>query len=112
MENIVFTQLSAQEVRSMIREELRNVIREHIPQIKPRNEMELMTIEELSQFINMVVLSIYGLVHQRKIPFIKRGKRLIFEKQKIIEWLQSGRRKTQSEIIAEANDYMIKKKEK
>jgi len=42
--------------------------------------------------------TIYGLVCQRKIPFLKKGKRLIFSKQTIDQWISEGRQKTIEEI--------------
>ncbi|MGQ7868956.1 helix-turn-helix domain-containing protein [Sunxiuqinia sp. sy24] len=42
--------------------------------------------------------TIYGLVSNRKIPFHKRGKRLIFSKKSIDLWIAEGRQKTVDEI--------------
>lgn len=42
--------------------------------------------------------TIYGLVCTRKIPFFKRGKRLIFSRKNIDQWINEGRRKTINEI--------------
>ena len=105
MENLVFTQLSVTEVRKMLREEVQAVIKDiQLPQaVEEINE--LLSIQEVAKFINMAVPSVYGLVHFKKIPHIKRGKRLIFEKKQIIDWLQSGRQKTLQDIQAEADNY-------
>lgn len=48
----------------------------------------------------------YGYVHEGTIPYHKRGKKLIFLKSEIDEWLKSGRVKTNSEIEAEAESYL------
>lgn len=106
MDNIVFTQLSVQEVRQMLREEVRTVLKEYQPLLKQHNEKDLMTIEEVSEYINMAVTSIYGLVHRKQIPHIKRSKRLIFEKKQINEWLQSGRQKTIYDIQKDADIFL------
>jgi phosphorylcholine metabolism protein LicD len=42
--------------------------------------------------------TIYGLVSNRKIPFHKRGKRLIFSKKSIDRWLDNSRQETTEEI--------------
>jgi len=106
MENIVFTQLSVQEVRQMLREEVRTALKEFQPSQKDDDSYDLMTIEETAEFIHMAVPSVYGLVHRKKIPHIKRGQRLIFERKQIFEWLISGRQKTKLEIQADANQYL------
>jgi excisionase family DNA binding protein len=107
MENLVFTQLSVQEVRKMIREEVRTALQECQSTTQVDAENDLMTIEELAALVNMAVTSIYGLIRRRQIPHIKRGKRLIFEKTKIIEWLQSGRQNTVSDAKADARAYPL-----
>lgn len=106
MENLVFTQLSVTEVRKMLREEVQAVIKDfQLP--KPVEEInELLSIQQVAKFINMAVPTVYGLVHFKKIPHIKRGKRLIFEKKQIIEWLQSGRQKTMQDIQTDADNYL------
>src|ERR1035437_1914332 len=101
MENLVFTQLSVSEVRKMLNEEVRTALQDLIPTLKHDDSTELMTIQEVARLINMAVQSVYGMVHQRRIPFIKRGKRLIFERKQIIDWLQAGRNKTLQEITQE-----------
>jgi len=44
----------------------------------------------------------YGYVHERSIPFHKRGKKLLFLKSEIDDWLKEGRRKTRTEIENDA----------
>jgi excisionase family DNA binding protein len=109
MENIVFTQLSVQEIRNMLREEVRNALKES-PQIHGNQSPEYLAIQELSELLNLAVPSIYGLVHRKQIPYIKRGKKLIFEKSQIEEWLKNGRHKTKQEIDQEAAEHVQRKK--
>ncbi|NQY28291.1 MAG: helix-turn-helix domain-containing protein [Flavobacteriaceae bacterium] len=52
----------------------------------------------------------YGYVHEGTIPYHKRGKKLIFLKAEIDEWLKLGRVKTNSEIEEESNNYLANKK--
>ena len=46
----------------------------------------------------LTVPTIYGFTQRNEIPFNKKGKRLIFIKQQIIDWVKEGRRKTVKEI--------------
>jgi len=105
MENLVFTQLSIQEIRNMLREEVRKAINES-PQVMGNQIPEYLTIQKLSEMINMAIPSIYGLVHRKQIPYIKRGKKLIFEKSLVEEWLKKGRHKTKREIDMEAAEHV------
>lgn len=54
--------------------------------------------------------TIYGWVSAGLVPHHKSGKKLRFLKSEIDEWLKAGRRKTQSEIQAEADLYLEGKK--
>ena len=53
--------------------------------------------------------TIYGKVHNRKIPFHKTSKSLIFRKSEIDAWLCESHIKTIAEIQKEANDYLKRK---
>lgn len=113
MENVVFTQLSVTEVRMMIREEVTASLNNSQIARKEKSSLEYLTIEEVAKYINMAVSSVYGFVHNKRIPYIKRGKRLIFEKSKIDEWLQGGRQRTIQEIEDNAcNNFFTSKKNK
>lgn len=63
---------------------------------------------QLSNHIHRTKSSIYSLVHKRKIPHIKRGKRLYFDKAKIEEWLKDGEVPTEDDLNQKANDYLNK----
>ena len=53
--------------------------------------------------------TVYAWVGQRLIPNHKHGKKLMFLKSEIDEWLKSGRRKTAAELRAEAAEFVAKK---
>ncbi len=53
--------------------------------------------------------TIYAWVGQRLIPNHKHGKKLMFLKSEIDEWLKSGKRKTAAELRAEAAEFVAKK---
>lgn len=50
-------------------------------------------IIQLSELLMLAKQTIYGMVHEDKIPYHKRGKKLYFIKDDIIEWVKSGRKK-------------------
>lgn len=102
MNNVILTPISISEMRQLIREEMEASISKNNYVTFDSLENEFLTVEETAKYINMAVSSVYGLVHTKRIPYIKRGKRLIFEKSKINEWLHAGRQKTKEEIEEEA----------
>ena len=54
----------------------------------------------------------YGYVHERAIPFHKRGKKITFLKSEIDAWLKQGRKQTNSEVETEAQQYLLNRKRK
>src|ERR687885_2442241 len=66
-----------------------------------------LSIEELSEYLpgHPAVTTLYGKVQRREIPFIRKGKRLVFKQSEIDSWLQSGRVKTSAELSALAGQH-------
>ncbi len=48
---------------------------------------QFLTIRELSSYIKFSVQTIYGWVHQRRIPHVKKGNRLRFSLREVNRWL-------------------------
>jgi excisionase family DNA binding protein len=71
---------------------------------------DLLTIKQTAEILHLSVPTIYGLVQRREVPVCKRGKRLYFSKQEITDWVMAGRKKTNSEIDAEVDSYLGRKK--
>lgn len=81
-------------------------IKELKEQQKKEYRDELMDIIELGKYINYQKTSIYGLVQQRKIPFIKASGKLHFRKNDIDQWLSEGKRLSKKEITKKANEFV------
>jgi excisionase family DNA binding protein len=57
--------------------------------IKPR----FMTVLEAAEFLRLAPKSLYSLVSQRRIPYRKAGRRLLFLESDLISWTQPPKRK-------------------
>ena len=68
----------------------------------------LLTVTETAEFLKLAVPTIYGLIHNMAIPYSKKGKRVYFTKSELLEWIRTGRRKTMSEIQAEADSHLLR----
>jgi len=47
-----------------------------------------MNINEASQYLGFAVHTIYGWTSQRRIPFVKIGGRIPFDKQRLDRWIE------------------------
>ena len=59
---------------------------------------EYLNVKELSDYIHLSSSTIYKKSHLRTIPFIKTGKKLLFKKEAIDEWLQQHAHDTLSDL--------------
>ena len=89
---------------------------ERLLQIKPsennqQKEDPFLNVVDAAKLLNIAAPTLYNLVHTRKIPFYKRGKKLQFLKAELIEWITLGRNKTANEIEAEAEIFLNTRKE-
>jgi excisionase family DNA binding protein len=69
---------------------------------------DFMNIEQVSSFIGLAKPTVYGLVHKRQIPYFKVGKRLLFKKSNIVNWITSSKVTTKEELNQLADEYIFK----
>ncbi len=92
----------------VLAEQITENIKKAIAQPESSTDDAYMTIDETAKLINLAKSSVYGLVHQKKIPFHKVGKKLYFSKVSVLEWIKNGKHNTKSEIEAKADEYLMK----
>ena len=73
----------------------------------------LLTIDRLAEYLFHMTgkkpakATIYGWIHKKTIPYIKRDHSVLFEREKIDAWMISGRSSSYNEIIAQADLRMV-----
>jgi excisionase family DNA binding protein len=72
-------------------------------------ENELLTIQGAAEFLRLSVPTIYAKVNRRELPFMKRSKRLYFDKTELLAYLKKGRALTTEEAGTAAFDLVGKK---
>lgn len=77
------------------------------PQVE---EDKLLTIKEASELLHLTIPTIYGLVQRREIPVCKKGKRLYFSRAEVIEWIKTGRKKTNEQVDQATEGYLLKRR--
>ena len=50
--------------------------------------VRLMDVQEAAEMLRIAPKTVYGLVSQRRIPFRKAGRRLLFLQSELLEWTQ------------------------
>ena len=100
MEKIILT--TASELEALIQKSVRTAINEQPEREKDRSS-QTFSINEAANYVNLSPQTLYGFTSKRKIPFIKKGKKLYFKKDDLDKWLETGRKKSKDEIQDELN---------
>lgn len=100
---------TSEDIRAAVREELSAFFSTF--QIQPTTEPDEIGkgAEFAAKVTGKAVQTIYDLCHKRLIPHSKCGKDLIFRRSELLTWLTENKRKTQTQLAAEAANYSINK---
>src|SRR5690606_34112661 len=71
---------------------------------------KLLTVKQAAEFLNLTVPTLYGKVHRREIPFMKRSKRLYFSQESLMEYIKKGRVPALDEIAEIAEQHLTNNK--
>lgn len=72
------------------------------------DKLEFLSTSDVADYIKLTVPSVYGLVHQNRIPYCKKGKKLYFIKSDIDKWILDGSNKTTSDLNMLADEYLMR----
>lgn len=51
-------------------------------------QSRLMNVQEAAEFLRLAPKTLYGLVSQRRVPYRKAGRRLLFLEAELLTWTQ------------------------
>ena len=71
---------------------------------------KLLTVDEAAKMLSLAVPTVYKLVNQNKIPFMKRTKRLYFSEQRLNDWLLRSQTQTDDERFGAVDTYLVKRR--
>ncbi len=67
------------------------------------NTGALMTVGEAAQFLSVSVSTLYGWAWQRRIPFVKMGRALRFERADLEKFVEANRHAARNEILGQGS---------
>ena len=110
MEALTFDQLP--QAVTILTAELRELRKLILQKKEPQKEQteEFLNIKQAAELLNLSVPTMYSKVSKNELPVMKQGKRLYFSRTELIAYLRSGKKKSQAEIEAEAEQYFNHKK--
>lgn len=112
MQNVTFNTMP--EALQLIADRLEKVERLLTTGLEPQPQQQpaegLLTIQEAAEFLRLSIPTIYAKVNRRELPFMKRSKRLYFDKTELLDYLKKGRALTAEEAETAAFDMVGKKR--
>jgi excisionase family DNA binding protein len=92
---------------------IRIVVRQEITKaMHPVVQDRLLTVSEAAEYLRLAIPTIYSLVQQNKIPYMKKTKRLYFSESKLKEWLDQSRIRSNYERETSVINKLFKQKTK
>ena len=112
MYNLILSPIDPEKLITDISERVTANILKAVQNNNPTTEQpeQLLTIQEAAQFLNLTVPTMYSKVSKGELPVMKRSKRLYFSRTELLEYLKEGRKKSNAEIEAEAESYLLNNK--
>ncbi len=114
METLILSAMSADDLSAFIEAAVRKALSGHASEDKSakHDAAKPMTVSEAARYLDLKPATVYGLVHKRQIPNLKRGGRLYFLQTDLDTWLAQGRRLTDEELSEVARAVVSKRKSK
>jgi excisionase family DNA binding protein len=92
MADVKFIQISTEELRQLIREEVRVCLNEsNLGQAK-EEKRNILNLKEAATYTGLSEDTLYGKVANRSIPHYKPGKKILFYREELDIWLSSKKR--------------------
>lgn len=54
------------------------------------NQEDILNAKQAAKLLDLSPATIYGKTHRNEIPFFKQGKKLLFSRADLLEWLRKG----------------------
>ena len=109
---MIIVQLDSEQLSSLIQSSVRKVLKETpTPKVEPTDQQEqLLTIQQAAKLLSLSVPTMYSKVSKGELPVLKRSKRLYFYRNELLEYINEGRKQSNTEIEQEAKTYLLNNK--
>lgn len=91
------TSIQVQITPEQLKELIENSVKSCLSELSSPKD-KLLSADEASAFLGIPKNTLYQMTSQRKIPFLKIGKRNMFEEAELILWARTCKKKTRTEI--------------
>ena len=103
----ILTSLSEQELKSFLKEAIREVFTENSVLLKHPLLPDILDIKQAANFLKLKLTTLYEKTSKRIVPHFKKGNKLYFYREELERWITGGKVKTQQELEGDAVTYLM-----
>ena len=98
-------------ITELVNEAVQSALEQHqetaVTELNESNQKaEVLNADQAAEFLHIAKQTLYSMTSRRKIPFYKNGKKILFRKGELKEWLNSGKHDQISKIEKDARSYV------
>jgi excisionase family DNA binding protein len=101
-------------ITELVNEAVQTALEQHqessVTELAENNQKaEVLNATQAAEFLHIAKQTLYSMTSRRKIPFYKNGKKILFRRGDLEEWLNSGKHEQMSQIQKQARQYVVDK---
>lgn len=98
-------------ITELVNEAVQTALEQHqdasaIELVENNQKAEVLSADQAAEFLHIAKQTLYSMTSRRKIPFYKNGKKILFRRGDLEEWLNSGKHEQISKIEKDARNYV------
>lgn len=111
MHAVTITQITYPELEGLIEKSIRKILSGKTVEKPVHNtgHRKVLNVDQVCKITNLSKSRLYALAAEGAILNFKKGNRLIFYEDDVLRWIESGRRYSQQEIDAAADEALLNK---
>lgn len=95
----------------MIKKELKVIILEALEeyfaaQSTPVTKNEFIDVVQAATLLNLAAATVYEKTSRKQLPHYKKGKKIMFKRSELVEWMESGKVSGEDETERRVNEYL------
>lgn len=104
MNGLIIT-MNKQELSEVINAAVREAITEYRLQESEKAEPveDILNSREAAHFLDIKLNTLYIKIHKGELPYMKKGKKVYFSRQQLLDWMSEGRRFSRKESLEMAD---------
>jgi excisionase family DNA binding protein len=98
-------------IKELVNEAVHSALEQHQENVQLDSmgiaiKSEVLNADQAAELLHIAKQTLYSLTSRRKIPFYKNGKKILFKRGDLEEWMNAGKQEQLSKVHQEARNYV------